>query len=99
MTGRFDRSCSCFDDPYWSDEPAYTFVSNDAISEYRGSMIIVSHDRYFLNRVATHMLAFEGTGSVHFHHGDYETYHEWKVKTYGTSLDNRASKYRKLHRE
>ena len=42
-------------------------------------MIIVTHDRYFLNRVATHILAFEGDGVVRFHHGDYESYREWKL--------------------
>jgi len=77
-------------------------VLEEAIAEYRGSMIIVSHDRYFLNRVATHMLAFDKTGEVFFHHGDYESYHEWRDKLRverGEGADSSASKYRKLHRD
>ncbi len=58
-------------------------VLEEAIEHYPGSMIIVTHDRYFLNRVATHILAFEsldkdGVAIVRFHHGDYESYKEWK---------------------
>ncbi len=49
-------------------------VLEEAIQHYPGSMIIVTHDRYFLDRVATHILAFEGEGVVTFHHGDYESY-------------------------
>jgi len=76
-------------------------VLEEAISEYRGSMIIVSHDRYFLNRVTTHMLAFDKTGEVFFHPGDYESYHDWREKLRserGEGSDSGAGKYRKLHR-
>jgi len=48
-------------------------VLEEAIEHYPGSMMIVTHDRYFLNRVATHILAFEGDG-VLFHYGRYEPY-------------------------
>jgi ATPase subunit of ABC transporter with duplicated ATPase domains len=77
-------------------------VLEEAISEYRGSMIVVSHDRYFLNRVATHMLAFDGDGRVFFHPGDYESYHEWREKRrkeLGEERASRAGKYRKLLRD
>ena len=80
----------------------------DAISEYRGSMIIVSHDRYFLNRVTTDILAFEGQdesgrGVVLYHKdGDYESYHEWIEKNrsqLGLASDSKAAKYAKLVRQ
>ena len=81
-------------------------VLEEAIGEYPGSMIIVSHDRYFLNRVATHMLAFEGEvqgrPEVNFHHGDFETYREWREKDRqqrGIPSGSRAGKYRRLVRE
>ncbi len=81
-------------------------VLEEAIGEYPGSMIIVSHDRYFLNRVATHMLAFEGEvqgrPEVNFHHGDFETYREWRERdrqTRGIPAGSRAGKYRRLVRE
>lgn len=80
-------------------------VLEEAIGEYPGSMIIVSHDRYFLNRVATHILAFEGEidgkPEVNFHHGDYDSYHEWREKdrsARGINPRSRAGKYRKLIR-
>ncbi|HYC76115.1 MAG TPA: energy-dependent translational throttle protein EttA [Planctomycetota bacterium] len=51
-------------------------VLEDAIQGFTGSLIIVTHDRYFLNRVATHVLAFEGDGAVRFFEGDFSTYEE-----------------------
>ncbi len=82
-------------------------VLENAIMEYPGSAIVVSHDRYFLNRVATHMLAFEGEvepgkgPEVHFFPGDYEAYHEWREKDRsrrGIGPRSRAGKYRQLLR-
>jgi ATP-binding cassette ChvD family protein len=78
-------------------------VLEEAIEEYRGSMIVVSHDRYFLNRIATDILAFEGDGRVYFHaEGDYDSYREWREKNrekLGLAKESRAAKYAKLHRE
>ncbi len=75
-------------------------VLEEAIQEYPGSAIVVSHDRYFLNRVATHILAFE-EDEVVFFHGDYESYHEWREKVRkerGEGPQSKAGKYRKLLR-
>ena len=77
-------------------------VLEEAIEHYPGSMIIVTHDRYFLNRVATHILSFEGEGDdgvgiVHFHHGDYESFKDWK-KARGEDLDARKGPHRKFAR-
>jgi len=46
----------------------------EALVGFRGSVIVVSHDRYFLNRVCTHILAFDGDGRVSFHVGNYDDY-------------------------
>jgi sulfate-transporting ATPase len=82
-------------------------VLEEAISEYPGSAIVVSHDRYFLNRVATHILAFEGEveegkgPEVHFFAGDFEAYHEWREaerKRRGLKPKSRAGKYAQLLR-
>jgi ATP-binding cassette ChvD family protein len=82
-------------------------VLENAIMEYPGSAIVVSHDRYFLNRVATHILSFEGEveegkgPEIHFFPGDYEAYHEWREKDRarrGIGQRSRAGKYRKLLR-
>ena len=48
----------------------------EALSTFRGSVIVVSHDRYFLNRVCTHTLAFEGDGVVTLNAGNYDYYLE-----------------------
>lgn len=76
-------------------------VLEEAIQEYVGCAIVVTHDRYFLNRIATHILSFEGDGVVRFFEGDYEAYHEWRErdrKARGIAPDSRAGKYRKLLR-
>ena len=76
-------------------------VLEEAIQEYPGSAIVVTHDRYFLNRVATHILAFEGDGVVRFFDGDYEQYHEWREKdraARGVAPESKAHKYRQLLR-
>ncbi len=49
-------------------------VLEEGITHYPGCMIIVTHDRYFLDKVATHILAFEEDGNVIFHQGDYQSY-------------------------
>jgi ATP-binding cassette ChvD family protein len=77
-------------------------VLEEAIVEYPGSAIVVSHDRYFLNRVVSHILAFEGDGYVNFHYGTYEDYAEWRKgwrERMGIRADSRAGRYRKLRRE
>jgi ATP-binding cassette ChvD family protein len=77
-------------------------VLEEAIQEYPGSAIVVTHDRYFLNRVATHILSFEGDGVVRFFQGDYEQYHEWREKdraARGVGPQSKAGKYKKLLRD
>jgi ATP-binding cassette subfamily F protein uup len=48
----------------------------EAVAGFKGSVIVVSHDRYFLNRVCTHILAFEGDAQIRYHVGNYDTYLE-----------------------
>ncbi len=77
-------------------------VLEEALQEYPGSAIVVSHDRYFLNRVVSHILAFEGDGIVNFHHGPYEDYAEWRKEwraRMGFGPESRAGRYRKLLRK
>jgi ATP-binding cassette ChvD family protein len=77
-------------------------VLEEAIQEYTGSAIVVTHDRYFLNRVATHILAFdEVEDRIVYFAGDYEEFHEWIEKdraTRGVRQASRAGKYKKLLR-
>ena len=50
----------------------------EAIQAFPGCVVVVSHDRWFLDRVATHVLAFEGDSKVHFFEGNFEAYEQWK---------------------
>ena len=51
----------------------------EALMEFPGSCIVVTHDRWFLDRIATHILAFEGDGSVVFHPGNFESWREYRA--------------------
>lgn len=50
----------------------------EALDAYPGTIITISHDRYFLDRVATQILALDGTGGAEHYDGDYTQYHDWK---------------------
>ncbi|TAJ83844.1 MAG: energy-dependent translational throttle protein EttA, partial [Gallionellaceae bacterium] len=55
----------------------------DALLEFAGSVLVISHDRWFLDRIATHILAFEGESKVAFFNGNYHEYEADKVKRLG----------------
>ena len=55
----------------------------DALLEFAGSVIVISHDRWFLDRIATHIIAFEGDSQVTFFEGNYQEYEEDKKKRLG----------------
>lgn len=55
----------------------------EALLEYGGSAIVISHDRWFLDRICTHILAFEGDSQVYFYNGNYSEYEEDKIKRLG----------------
>jgi ATPase subunit of ABC transporter with duplicated ATPase domains len=60
--------------------------------------MIISHDRWFLDRIATHILSFEGEGKVEWFEGNYSEYAEYYHKMTGTELEqaNKKVKYKKL---
>ncbi|MDX2176673.1 MAG: energy-dependent translational throttle protein EttA [Candidatus Sumerlaeia bacterium] len=69
----------------------------EALAGYSGCAMIISHDRFFLNRVCTHMLVFEGEGKVRWFDGNYERYEEWhRREVGGDPFVNRRARYRKL---
>jgi ATP-binding cassette subfamily F protein 3 len=51
----------------------------EALSAYEGTIVTISHDRYFLDRVATQILALDGVGGAEHYDGDYTEYHDWKA--------------------
>lgn len=69
----------------------------EAIQNYAGCVVVTSHDRWFLDRLATHILAFEGDGYVHWCEGNYETYERQRRERLGINPDEpRRFKYKKL---
>jgi energy-dependent translational throttle protein EttA len=67
----------------------------EALENFAGCAVVISHDRWFLDRVATHIMAFEGNGSVYYHEGGYSSYEENKKKRLGDKAGERF-KYKKL---
>jgi len=71
----------------------------EALLSFAGSAVVISHDRWFLDRVATHILAFEGDSQVFWYPGNYSEYEEDKRKRLGASADRpHRITYRKLTR-
>jgi ATP-binding cassette ChvD family protein len=69
----------------------------EAILEFPGCVVVISHDRWFLDRIATHILAFEGDSEVVWHEGNYSDYEEDRKRRLGDEADNpHRIKYRKL---
>jgi len=67
----------------------------DGLENFAGCAVVISHDRWFLDRIATHILAFEGDANVYFFEGSYSEYEENKRRRTGDSEPKRF-KYRKL---
>ncbi|HTI59261.1 energy-dependent translational throttle protein EttA [Mucilaginibacter sp.] len=67
----------------------------EALENFGGCAVIISHDRWFLDRVCTHILAFEGNSQVYFFEGDYTAYEENRKKRLGDITPHRL-KYKKL---
>jgi len=69
----------------------------EAILSFAGCVVVISHDRWFLDRIATHILAFEGDGYVHWCEGNFQTYEEQRRDRLGIASDEpRRYRYKKL---
>ncbi|MCL4159642.1 UNVERIFIED_CONTAM: hypothetical protein GTU68_020970 [Idotea baltica] len=69
----------------------------EAILNYAGCVVVTSHDRWFLDRIATHILAFEGDGYIHWCEGNYQTYEHQRRERLGLKEDEpKRFKYKKL---
>ncbi|WP_292758755.1 MULTISPECIES: energy-dependent translational throttle protein EttA [unclassified Methylophaga] len=69
----------------------------EAILAFPGSAVVISHDRWFLDRVCTHMIAYEGDSSVVFFEGNYSEYAEDYLKRYGKDHQPERIKYRRMN--
>ncbi|WP_116089672.1 energy-dependent translational throttle protein EttA [Sphingomonas crusticola] len=71
----------------------------EALESFAGCAVVISHDRFFLDRLATHILAFEGDGHVEWFEGNFESYEEDKRRRFGDAADRPgAGAYKKLTR-
>jgi ATP-binding cassette ChvD family protein len=71
----------------------------EALLSFAGSAVVVSHDRWFLDRIATHVLAFEGDSEVRWFEGNFEAYESWRRERLGADADRpHRITYRKLVR-
>lgn len=69
----------------------------DALLEFAGCVIVISHDRYFLDRITTHILSFENESRIEYHMGNFTEYEDWKVKNYGEdSIKPQKVRYKKI---
>jgi len=67
----------------------------EGLEDFAGCAVVISHDRWFLDRVATHILAFEGESKIHFFEGSYSDYEENKKRRLGDTTPQRI-RYKKL---
>jgi sulfate-transporting ATPase len=71
----------------------------DALEAFAGCAVVISHDRWFLDRIATHILAFEGDSVVRWFEGNFTEYEDWRHKELGAEADQpHRIKYKPLHR-
>ena len=71
----------------------------EGLENFAGCAVVISHDRWFLDRICTHILAFEGNSSVYFFEGSFSDYEENKKKRLGQDLMPKRIQYRKLTRD
>jgi ATPase subunit of ABC transporter with duplicated ATPase domains len=71
----------------------------EAILNFAGCVVVISHDRWFLDRIATHILAFEGEGHVHWCDGNFQAYEQQRRERLGVAADEpHRFRYKKLHK-
>jgi ATPase subunit of ABC transporter with duplicated ATPase domains len=71
----------------------------DSLEAFPGCAVVISHDRWFLDRIATHVLAFEGDSQVRWFEGNFSEYEAWRKKEIGSAADQpHRIKYKPLAR-
>ena len=71
----------------------------EGLENFAGCAVVISHDRWFLDRICTHILAFEGDSTVYFFEGSFSDYEENKKKRLGQDIMPKRIQYRKLSRD
>ncbi|MBN2302050.1 MAG: energy-dependent translational throttle protein EttA [Lentisphaerae bacterium] len=68
----------------------------EGLINFGGCAVVISHDRWFLDRIATHILSFEGDSTVIWFEGNYQAYNEWREKKLGDKYHPKRVRYRAL---
>ena len=71
----------------------------EGLENFAGCAVVISHDRWFLDRICTHILSFEGDSKVYFFEGSYSDYEENKQKRLGKDIMPKRIQYRRLTRD
>ncbi len=71
----------------------------EGLESFAGCAVVISHDRWFLDRICTHILAFEGNSNVYFFEGSYSEYEENKKNRLGSEMLPKRIKYKKISRD
>lgn len=88
-----------FDEPTNDLDVQTVRALEEALEDFAGCALVVSHDRWFLDRVCTHILAFENNSAVRYFEGNWSEYAEWKMKEFGEDAGvPKRIVYRKLSR-
>ena len=88
-----------FDEPTNDLDVETVRALEEALEDFAGCALVVSHDRWFLDRVCTHILAFENNSEVRYFEGNWSEYAEWKMKEFGEDAGvPKRTVYRKLSR-
>ena len=88
-----------FDEPTNDLDVQTVRALEEALEDFAGCAMVVSHDRWFLDRICTHILAFENNSEVRFFEGNWTEYAEWKKEQFGEEAGvPKRTVYRKLSR-
>ena len=97
MTLKTEANVLLLDEPTNDIDVNTLRALEEGIQNFAGCAVVISHDRWFLDRICTHILAFEGDSQVYFFEGDFSEYEENKKKRLGDTTPHRL-KYKKLVR-
>ncbi|RXJ45880.1 energy-dependent translational throttle protein EttA [Gelidibacter gilvus] len=98
MTLREEGNVLLLDEPTNDLDVNTLRALEEGLENFAGCAVVISHDRWFLDRICTHILAFEGNSQVYFFEGSFSEYEENKKKRLGGDLTPKRLKYKKLVR-
>ncbi|WP_419089041.1 ATP-binding cassette domain-containing protein, partial [Phocaeicola plebeius] len=95
LTLKADANVLLLDEPTNDIDVNTLRALEEGLEDFAGCAVVISHDRWFLDRICTHILAFEGDSQVFYFEGSYTEYEENKMKRMG-NVEPKRVRYRKL---